>query len=415
MNEVRRLSKEASPSPNPFPIATEWLVRRPLRRIFGKKKIPFRSFQYFAENAHPLDIVAAEGHVFPAFEDGIIRNWRSSNSTSDRAFLKRMIRLSLSDYGVEANRGNMRLLESLVEPKGVRAARRAIEKMSEYKMEKDAKLGFERRILAWLSPAYRRRILRNASMMYRGRAPSGASRREIANMFMNRARERGMATPWGSPGMANRRLQYRMSGAEPVASARKFTYQMPPERVPYEAGVEYAKAAEAKQQKKGVPMTRYEQGFMNKCAEAGLDVRTTVRLMAKQAGLINGFKRLGSRWWELLKGGNKGVLKDYNAMKDVARRWMDSGIKYRQPKGYDVGRILADELAAARAGQAARKVRVRMNGKPVHVYDPNKVVTDAVRGELDKSLAARVGTGAAALGGIAGLGALAGGGGDYYS
>jgi hypothetical protein len=165
---------------------------------------------------------------------------------------------------------------------------------------------------------------------------------------------------------------------------------------------------------KEITMTRYEQGFMNKCAEAGLDVKTTVRLMAKQAGLINGFKRLGSRWLELLKGGNKGVLKDYNAMKDVAGRWMYGGIKYRQPKGYDVGKILADELAAARFGQAARKVRVRMNGRPVHVYDPNKVVTDAVRRELDKSLAARAGTGAAALGGIAGLGALAGGGGDYY-
>ena len=278
MSEDHRLSKEASPSPNPFPIATEWLIRRPLRRVFGKKKIPFRSFQYFAENAHPFDIMAAEGHVFPAFEDGIVRNWRSSNSTSDRAFLKRMIQLSLSDYGVEANRGNMRLLESLVEPKGVRAARRAIEKMSEYKMEKDAKLGIERRILAWLSPAYRR-ILRNASMMYRGRTPTGASRREIANMFMNRARERGMATPWGSPGMSNRKLQYRMSGAEPVASARKFTYRMPPERVPYEAGMEYAKAAEAEQRPKGNAMTRYEQGFMNKCASYGVPKEVAVRML----------------------------------------------------------------------------------------------------------------------------------------
>jgi hypothetical protein len=107
------LEKAASPSSNRFPILTEALIRRPMRAMLGSKRVPFRKFQYFAENAHPLDIAAAEANVFPAFDDGVVRSWRRSSSSRDRAWLKSKIRMALEEYGVEPNRGNIRLLESL--------------------------------------------------------------------------------------------------------------------------------------------------------------------------------------------------------------------------------------------------------------------------------------------------------------
>jgi hypothetical protein len=163
-------------------------------------------------------------------------------------------------------------------------------------------------------------------------------------------------------------------------------------------------------------MTRYEQGFMSKCAEYGVDADTAIMLMQKNAGFFSSAigkgRKAGMRLWELLRGGNADVLKDYNNAKGVARRWMDSGIKYRNDEAYRVGDTLLNELASARWGGPARTVRVNTHGKIGRggTFDTSKIVNGDVKSELNKVLAARAGAGAAGLGGLA---MLAGGGTDY--
>ena len=59
-------------------------------------------------------------------------------------------------------------------------------------------------------------------------------------------------------------------------------------------------------------MTRYEQGFMNKCAEYGLDAGTSMRLM-KEAGLLDLFSRAVTKtkgaWNPLLRNSRKSLGK----------------------------------------------------------------------------------------------------------
>ena len=95
------LLKMAAPTANPFPIFTERIIRSPLRSVLGRKKVPFRRFQYLAENAGITDI----GMLDPG--------WREASNSWQRKILKQRLLSLLSDYGVEPHRGNIRLLESL--------------------------------------------------------------------------------------------------------------------------------------------------------------------------------------------------------------------------------------------------------------------------------------------------------------
>ena len=146
---------------------------------------------------------------------------------------------------------------------------------------------------------------------------------------------------------------------------------------------------------------------MNKCAEYGVDKAVAESLMCKSALNVGGlFGRIGGyarRFGNLLAGGDKNVLKNYNKYRSAARNWIDSGIKHRNQSAIGVGETMLDNLAAARLGMFNGKVRVRMNGQPKSIYDVGKIMNPEVMTELNKVLAARLGTAAAGGAALYGL------------
>lgn len=166
-------------------------------------------------------------------------------------------------------------------------------------------------------------------------------------------------------------------------------------------------------------MTRYEQGFLTKCAEYGVDGRA----MLKQAQWANIFRRIANkgfwrgsgaarsfrrltrfmgdpsrsgkvgRYFELLGGGNKKTLSAYNKHKN----YLYEQLANLGPGKSVTAQTLIDDLKALE--------RAKSGGPMFHsVYGDIGLSTGK---ELAKVRAARVGTGMAAAG-LAGTGLLAG-------
>lgn len=114
-------------------------------------------------------------------------------------------------------------------------------------------------------------------------------------------------------------------------------------------------------------MTAYEQGFMDKCAELGVDPRVLV----KRAGLLHvlgadsrpataAVRRGAKRLWELLRGGNPLVRKNHSAAMSI----LDDAKRSIEYWGS------APQYSPAEARAVARKVIDRLNPLGTEVTDP---------------------------------------------
>ena len=70
-------------------------------------------------------------------------------------------------------------------------------------------------------------------------------------------------------------------------------------------------------------MTRYEQGFMNKCAEYGVDIDTSVKLMQKRA-------MTGGRMLNILRKGNKLPISDLEYIIDKVAKKRNSALALKR-------------------------------------------------------------------------------------
>ena len=153
-------------------------------------------------------------------------------------------------------------------------------------------------------------------------------------------------------------------------------------------------------------MTRYEQGFLAKCAEYGLDETVSARMLKSASvpwsriGAIakDVVKRPGAaikRYWQLLKGGNNKILGGYRKrmaeLDDVAF----DALMSRNKNVYNATREFQNRLyrMARTPGLSANTGKmVSIPGEAKTLLSLGGVSSDETAGELRKVLAARLGT-----------------------
>lgn len=173
-------------------------------------------------------------------------------------------------------------------------------------------------------------------------------------------------------------------------------------------------------------MTRYEKGFLTKCAEAGLDAGTSMKLMEKSAlnwKMLGAYAKdiarhpvkAGRRWWELMRGGSDKVLGNYRKIMREAQTLKGNAIKNKDSALYKAYGDLMDTIYAGVRDKkwfdpSSGKGKVfrmgdggPLGGKPLLVLRSlgDGVSSADTARELNKVLATRIGTaaGATALGG----------------
>lgn len=169
-------------------------------------------------------------------------------------------------------------------------------------------------------------------------------------------------------------------------------------------------------------MTRYEQGFMNKCAEYGVDGRAFLEKNALSLGDIPAAGKWiaskvrhpvqsGKRWWQLLRGGSNKVLGKYRKAQSVLNdKWRQELLarvpitKMKAPGEY----AALDEIARLGAGGNPAQGVGHVGGRLMFSPQAGGALMDLgdsaqIARELGLVRGTRIGTAAAGTLGIAGL------------
>ena len=117
------------------------------------------------------------------------------------------------------------------------------------------------------------------------------------------------------------------------------------------------------------------------------------------------------RFWELLRGGNEQTLAGYRKAIDQANKMVEKGIAMKNNALYDKGQALLGDLQHSRwHGGSVTRSYTGPRGRKMY-QNSGQIANKGVRRELNRVLAARIGTGAVGLGGAGML--LSGGGNEY--